>query len=221
MKQTPAHDEFNPVVLQLMRPDFKYVVEVGASKGVLASVYREINPDCHYVGIEIEPSYAQAGSQHCSEMITANVEHLSEEQFIQLSQADCWLFPDVLEHLYDPWTLLKKIKQYAKKNIEIIACIPNAQNWRMQATWCLGELQYYDEGFFDRTHIRFFTRQTIVELFETSGYGIIEGVPRIFENTPEPVEAAIQLMATAVGANPEEAIDDARPFQWVIRAMAI
>lgn len=221
MKQTPAHDQYNPVLLGMMRPDFNYVVEVGASKGVLAKVYRDINPRCHYVGIEIEPTYAQAGSQYCTEMITANVEHLSDEQFAHLSQADCWLFPDVLEHLYDPWALLKKIKQNAQKNIEIIACIPNSQNWRVQATWCLGELQYYDKGFFDRTHIRFFTRQTIVELFESSGYGIIEGVPRILEDTPEAVEVAIKLMATAVGADAEEAVNDARPFQWVIRAVPI
>lgn len=221
MKQTPSHNLFNAEVLQLMRPNLDCVVEVGTSVGNLAREYRQINPYGQYIGIEVDPEYAATASQYCSEMIIGNIEHFSDDFFSRLNNADCWIFADVLEHLYDPWELLKKIKQYTKPSTEIIACIPNAQHWSMQALLCSGMLQYQDEGLLDRTHIRFFTRQTMIELFESTGYKIINGIFRAFEqNKPSPeVLSAIKSMATAIGVDPELATNDAIPFQWVIRAV--
>lgn len=219
MKQTPATGLFNPEVLQLMRPDFNYVVEVGTSTGGLAKAYRNINSYGKYIGVEINADYANEASQYCSETIVGNIEDFTDIQFAQLSQADCWIFADVLEHLYDPWELLRKIKVNAKKEMEIITCIPNSQNWRMQVALCTGMLQYQDDGLLDRTHIRFFTRQTMIELFESTGYRIIDGMPRIFEEIPEPITVAIKSMATVIGADPEQAVNDALALQWVIRAV--
>lgn len=217
MKQTPLTDGYNPTLLKHMRPNFKYVVEVGTGGGALADAYREINPHCHYVGIEMEPSYAQVASAFCSEMITANIEQFTDEQFEHVSHADCWVFSDVLEHLYDPWELLRKINRHAQLNTEIIACIPNSQHWSLQSSLCSGMFQYKDEGLLDRTHIRFFSRKTMFELFETTGYRIVEATPRILKPS-ESVGEAIKQMAIAIGADPEEAFHDAWPVQWVIRA---
>lgn len=221
MKQTPAHNSYNPDLLRVMRPDFNYVVEVGASQGGLANAYRQINTQAHYVGIEIDANYAKIAHQYCSETIVGNIEDFTDMQLAQLSQADCWIFADVLEHLYDPWDLLRRIKVNAKKEMEIITCIPNSQNWRMQASLCAGMLQYQDDGLLDRTHIRFFTRQTMIELFESTGYKIIDGIPRIFDEIPEPISAAIKSMATVIGADPEQAVNDALPLQWIIRAVPV
>ena len=71
----------------------------------------------------------------------------------------------------------------------------------------------------DRTHIRWFTRTTMIELFESSGYEIVEGFPRIFdEPAREQILPAIKAMAQAIGVDPEQAASDATPLQWVIRA---
>ena len=38
-----------------------------------------------------------------------------EEQF------DCVIFGDVLEHLFDPWAVIEKVKPYIKENGVILA----------------------------------------------------------------------------------------------------
>jgi hypothetical protein len=72
----------------------------------------------------------------------------------------------------------------------------------------------------DRTHLRWFTRQTIVELFDQAGFIIREGVPRIFD---EPQKEAflpiIGEMARIAGVDPELAISDSLPLQYVVQAV--
>ena len=71
----------------------------------------------------------------------------------------------------------------------------------------------------DRTHLRWFTRQTIVELFDRAGFIIEEGLPRIFdEPLKEPFLPLIGQMAKLAGADPELAIADSLRLQYVVRA---
>ena len=219
MEQTPAHDNYNPDILKIMRADFTRVVEVGVSTGALAKAYRSINPHCHYTGIEIDPEYAKKASNYCSNMVLGNIEQLTDEVFTTLFPSDCWIFGDVLEHLYDPWQVLQKIRSRIHPTTEIIACLPNAQHWSMQATLCSGLLRYQESGLLDKTHIRWFTRTTIIELFDNAGYKIIEGIPRIFNKPSQTIIDSIRAMALAIGTDPQLAEEDALPLQWVIKAV--
>ncbi|MDO8332929.1 MAG: methyltransferase domain-containing protein [Pseudomonas sp.] len=219
MKQTPINQVCNVDVLQYMRPDYKLVVEVGSSSGVLARAYRDINPNCEYVGIEIDADYAEASKQNCTEVILGNVERLGDEVFERLAKADCWVFADALEHLYDPWALLNKIKSFSVGTPEVVVCIPNAQYWGLQSTLNSGRFFYQDSGLLDRTHIRWFTRITLLDMFNTTGYDVLEMKARIFHQPPEAVIAAIRGLAVSVGNEPDLAQTDALAFQYVLRAV--
>jgi hypothetical protein len=78
--------------------------------------------------------------------------------------------------------------------------------------------RYEDAGLLDRTHLRWFTRITIKELFESTGFAIVEGGARIFDQPSEVVLSAIRELAYASNADPELAAADALPLQWVVRA---
>lgn len=222
MKQTPANYMFNPRLLDLMPRELKRVIEVGSSSGALARAYKAINSSCEYIGIEIDPDYAELSRSTCSQVICGNIEHFEDAQFEQLFPSDCWVFGDVLEHLYDPWKVLRRIREKLQVDSHIIACIPNAQHWSVQARLNCGLFRYEDMGLFDRTHIRWFTRITIIELFQSTGFKIEQGLPLMaqFEPTQDQL-AAIRVMAKAVGADPELSVSDAMPFQYVIRAVAV
>ncbi len=220
MKQTPIHDIPNTDILKLMPRDLKRIVEVGSSSGALARAYRNTNSTCEYIGIEIDPNYAEVSKNFCTEVICGNIESLVDDAFIKLFPSDCWIFGDALEHLYDPWALLGRIRKYLPITSQIIACIPNAQHWSLQASLNCGQFRYQDQGLMDRTHIRWFTRATIIELFESTGYKIIEGFPRIFDEPGrEKVLPAIRAMALATGTQPQQAVNDAIPLQWVVKAI--
>jgi SAM-dependent methyltransferase len=219
MKQTPAHDKYNPDVLRLMPKDLQRVVEVGCSTGALARAYITENLGCEYIGIEIDPEYAERANAYCSSVICADVETMSEETFVSLFPSDCWIFGDSLEHLRDPWALLKRVRGHLQKSARIIACIPNAQHWSVQARLNCGAFRYEDQGLLDRTHLRWFTRITIIELFQSTGYQVVEALSRIFdEPARQNVLPSIRAMAVATGTDPQVAEDDSLALQYVFTA---
>lgn len=203
-----------------MPQDMKRIVEVGCSSGALARAYTAMNPGTVYTGVEIDPDYAEISREHCDEVICGNIESLDEKAFLGLFPSDCWVFGDVLEHLYDPWALLKRIRPHLPGNAQLVACIPNAQHWSIQARLNAGLFRYEDKGLLDRTHIRWFTRITSAELFESTGYKIIEMLGRVLEEPDrERFFPAIKMMAEIAGTNPERAVRDSIPYQWIIKAV--
>lgn len=52
-------------------------------------------------------------------------------------QFDCVLFGDVLEHLFDPWAVIEKVKPYIKQNGVILASIPNVAHISVLAPYLL------------------------------------------------------------------------------------
>jgi hypothetical protein len=72
----------------------------------------------------------------------------------------------------------------------------------------------------DRTHIRWFTKTTVAELFRDSGFEIVEGGGRVisFPDTDRAL-VGIRALADAIGADADEAAENAIPFQWLVRAI--
>ena len=111
MKQTPVHDEYNPDLLKIMPSNAKRIIECGSSSGALAKAYKKNNKNCNYVGIEIDPEYALLSQRYCDSVMVENIDQWDNSILNELTEIDCWIFGDVLEHLVDPWTLLKNLKK--------------------------------------------------------------------------------------------------------------
>ena len=146
---------------------------------------------------------------------------MSEEAFLSLFPSDCWVFGDSLEHLRDPWALLRRVRGHVQTGAVIVACIPNAQHWSVQARLNCGAFWYEDQGLLDRTHLRWFTRITIIELFQSTGYHIVEGHSRVAdEPARQNVMPSIRAMAVATGSDPQVAENDSLALQYVVKAAA-
>ena len=218
--QTPVHEIANLDLLKIIPSNIKYLLEVGCSSGALAREYKKLNPNCVYDGLEIEDSYAQLAKRYCDNVLVGDIEFLNEVFWLKSSNIQCWIFADVLEHLKDPWGCLKKIHQILPDDGCIVACIPNIQHWSIQVDISLGNFRYQDMGLLDRTHLRWFTRKTIVELFESTGYKIVDLTGRIVEDTSrENYLSIIQRMATRAGGNASEAMQDALSHQYLVKAV--
>jgi len=198
------------------------IIEVGCSSGALAREFKKINPACHFLGIDIEPSYVEIAKEFCDEVAVGNIEEMGAAFYAQHADKECWVFADTLEHLRDPWRTLREIRSVIPSHGVVVASIPNVQHWSVFAKLSVGDFRYTDNGIFDRTHLRWFTRHTINEMFHECGFSIVQGEPRIFD---EPQRAqflpVIGELARLCGANPNEAMNDALPFQYVLRAVPV
>jgi 2-polyprenyl-3-methyl-5-hydroxy-6-metoxy-1,4-benzoquinol methylase len=154
----------------------KRMLEVGCSTGNFASIVKSYM-DIEVWGIEIDALSAEIAKTKMSKVIVNDVKtalkELPDEYF------DCIVFNDVLEHLVDPWDILNEIKKHLSKEGVIVASIPNFLEFNniykiiRTADW-----EYQEYGILDNTHLRFFTKKSIIRMFEKCGYSIlkIEGI---------------------------------------------
>ena len=157
-------------VARLVPPTCARVLDVGcgfgglgrtlAKRGVHELYGVERNPDAP---ARLEGLYRQ----HWIGDVETVVSRLPESHF------DCVVFADILEHLVDPWTAVKRYARLLKPDGVIVASIPNVRNFALLASLIVrGRWTYRDHGLLDRTHLRFFTRTEIARLFEDAGFDI-------------------------------------------------
>ncbi len=219
MKQTSAHEVANGDLLPLIPPHASRIVEAGCSAGALAREYRKANPGCEYIGIELDPEYAALARRHCTRVVTANLERMSDADLDALAPADCWVFGDVLEHLIDPWRALARVPPRLRAGGCVVACLPNMQHWSVVARLAAGSLHYEDQGLLDRTHLRWFTRTTLMSLFRGAGFRITSLGGRVMDADPGAVAAgAVCALAVTLGVDAQAAARDTGVLQWLVKA---
>lgn len=218
---------YNKNLLSIIPKNCKNLVEVGCRFGALAAAYKKLNPDCNYQGIEIDSIAAKSARNYCNQVLQVDIESVGAEFFSKLSNSsnvDCWVLDNVLEKLQDPWGFLAKIFNVIPKDGIIVASISNAQHWSVQAKLCIGDFRYQNDGsdLMNRAHLRWFTRATIFELFAQTGFNVIDGYPVILDEPfRENIIPAIRLIAQSVGANPDVAVNDSLPAQYIIKAAPV
>ncbi|MDC1499038.1 methyltransferase domain-containing protein [Amylibacter sp.] len=83
---------------------------------------------------------------------------------------DTILCLDVLEHLVDPWAVVRRCVEFLNPGGALIVSVPNLRHW--QVTFPLlfaGRFDLQDYGILDRTHLRWFVRDTAIELVLQEG----------------------------------------------------
>jgi 2-polyprenyl-3-methyl-5-hydroxy-6-metoxy-1,4-benzoquinol methylase len=222
MNQTPANNIYNVDVCEILKlKKYKKIVEVGCMHGALAKEYKKFNPEVEWYGIDIDMGYAEIAAAHCTKTFCRDIERLTMVEKYFFSDSDIWIFADVLEHLYNPWKLLSEISSLNKKT-EIIACIPNSQHWSFQARINAGQMQYDNEGLFDKTHIRFFSLNTMTHMFLNNGFEIISVIPRVFDfKDQNKYDDVIYKMAELSGSSPLEAVANSKIYQYVFHLKSI
>src|SRR5207244_3985845 len=93
---------------------------------------------------------------------------LAEEKF------DAALFGDVLEHMRDPLTMLRRTRAWVVPEGFAVASLPNIAHGAVRLALLQGRFDYRPEGLLDDTHLRFFTHDSIKELFREAGFAVVE-----------------------------------------------
>jgi SAM-dependent methyltransferase len=150
---------------------FQTVLEVGCGSGATARAIKERVSSITYLGIEIDQQAADEARTGMDRVLTGDIEQMNLDHYgIRKNSIDLVIFADVLEHLYDPWKVLRMLHPYLRADGRIIASIPNIQNIGVVQHLIKGYWTYANMGLLDATHIRFFTLAEIGKLFAGSGY---------------------------------------------------
>jgi glycosyltransferase involved in cell wall biosynthesis len=219
MSSLAYYDRVNADLLRLLPRDARLVVEVGCGSGALAAQYRLFNPQVQYLGIERHWPAVEQAARRLDRVVYSDAELTTLEQLgIGPETVDCLVYGDVLEHLADPWDLLRRQAAWLRPGGLVLACIPNVQHWTVLVELLRGRWRYQDEGLLDRTNLRFFTRAEILDLFAGAGL-LVEDVQPWLQPGEEHAAFARLLgpVAQSLGVDPARFAEQTAVLQYVVR----
>ena len=146
------------------------ILDIGCGTGSMGRGIRTRWGNVTLVGIEKEAARGFEAKAYYDRVIIADASawepDFSEESF------DAIVMADVLEHVEDPVKLLKKYVPYLSPQGVLVLSVPNVRYHEVLGGLAQGRFDYQEQGILDRSHLRFFTRKTLVELLEQTGLQI-------------------------------------------------
>lgn len=148
------------------------MVDIGCGAGAFGELLKR-ETGAEVWGVEFDPGAAAEARKVLDRALTGTV----EETLPELPQRyfDCVIFNDVLEHLVDPYRVLEQVRPLLAPDGVLVASIPNARHWPVFVDYVLNaNWDYRDQGVLDRTHLRFFTKNSIPKTLARCGYEVVK-----------------------------------------------
>jgi 2-polyprenyl-3-methyl-5-hydroxy-6-metoxy-1,4-benzoquinol methylase len=151
------------------------VLEIGCGAGATMAELRKRGGTQTAIGVELDPGAAADAAKHFDTVLKGFVEQADIEGHVAPGSLDMVLALDVLEHLVDPWTQVKRLSPLLKPGGKFVLSVPNIRNSKFIFRLLFkGDFRYQDDGLLDRTHLRFFTRETAEELATCGGLKLVK-----------------------------------------------
>jgi 2-polyprenyl-3-methyl-5-hydroxy-6-metoxy-1,4-benzoquinol methylase len=208
-------DSTHARVVRLVGSD-RRVLELGPATGYMSQVFRERG--CSVVGIEVDPDMAAQAALYCENVIVGDLDSLDLDAALGSDRFEVIVAADVLEHLKDPLSALRRLRQFLVPGGFFVISLPNVAHASVRLALLGGRFPYQRLGLLDETHLRFFTRESVDAMLEGAELAVaqiyhqhlrIDASEVPFDRSAVPADVIAQL----------EGDPDARIYQFVIKAV--
>ena len=209
-----ARNTSHALELELVGPD-RRVLDVGCATGYLGEALTA--QGCTVTGVEYEPQAAAAARAHIEEVVEADLNVTKLADLFPDREFDAIVFGDVLEHLLDPDAVLRSAVQLLAAGGAVIIGIPNVTHGSVRLALLQGRWDYRETGLLDRTHIRFFTRESVVQMVTDAGLHITDFLSTVVD----PLAGEVEIDDKALPGTIVEWVrrqPDGLTYQFVLRA---
>lgn len=159
-------------IIKRVQPN-SVILEFGPAHGVMSKYLCEVL-HCSVYAVEYDLNAAKDAEPFCTEIIVANIEDYGWELSFAGIKFDHIIFADVLEHLYNPWEVLKRVRPFLKEHGSVLISLPNIAHNAIIMNLLEGKFEYKPTGLLDNTHIRFFTKNSIDSMIKECGYRVTD-----------------------------------------------
>ena len=203
------------IISRMIEPG-SIVLDLGTAEGALGEALAR--KGCTVDGVELDDAAADVARRHYRRVECIDLEGAALADLRYEETYDYVVCADVLEHLRNPAKLLGVARSWLRPGGELVVSVPNVGYAGVLLDLLHGRFQYGELGILDRTHLRFYTRDSVIRLLADSGFGVEEIHPvrvelrnsefrdRVTAYSPERITQAL------------EALPDALAYQWVLRA---
>ena len=148
--------------------DNSVVFDVGCSSGMLGKYLSE-KKGCVVDGVDIDKAAIELCRPIYRQVVAKNLEVDSLTDVFKLQEYDFIVVADVIEHIVNPDNLLSELKKLIKPTGTIIFSVPNVTHIASGFELLLGNFKYSPNGLLDNTHLRFYSKQSLLDKLESFG----------------------------------------------------
>ncbi len=158
-----------PEIAMLLPRQYSKVLDIGCGAGKFRDNLTQEN---EYWGIEPVDSIAKIASEKLDKVLIGTYQEIHSH--IPNDYFDLVICNDVIEHMPDHEEFFQSIKAKIKKDGCLIVSIPNVRyisnlfELLVKKDW-----EYKNRGILDRTHLRFFTKKSLIRTITDNGFTIV------------------------------------------------
>lgn len=156
-------------------PEKSAILDVGCNTGYIGG-YLIKNKRCICDGVDYNKEFLKKARKKGYRKTMAL--DLYSNNFHIEKKYDAILFLDILEHLPNPYDILKKI---TSENLNpggiVIISLPNAARIEFRLKLLLGIFDYEKSGIMSQDHLRFFTKNSASQMIQKAGLKIVDILP--------------------------------------------
>lgn len=210
MKPADNYYQFSrPEVAKFIEKPYKKILEVGCGEGQFRSHFVDEN---EYWGVELNPDAVNVAQTRLDRVLKGDYFSVCDQ--IPNQFFDKIICNDVIEHIDNYIGFLDSLQDKLTPDGELICSIPNVRflpnlwNLLVKADW-----KYVESGILDHTHLRFFTKKSIINFFENNGWEIssIQGINRYGNRALSPKKIISYIAQPVLGF-------DTAYLQFAVRA---
>lgn len=144
------------------------VLDIGCSSGNFGKVLIE-QKQCSVVGIDVNEDDLKTAAKNLTKVHKRDVE---KDDLSDLGTFDFVLMADVIEHLLDPVSVLKKVKNLLVPGGKLVFSVPNMANIANRIELLGGRYEYTKFGLLDETHVHYYDRAELEKIMNRAGFTV-------------------------------------------------
>lgn len=211
-QQAAYYQYARPEVVALVPSDAKTILDIGCSAGMLGKSLKE-RQSCLVTGIELMPDVAAKAAQVLDRVLSGDVFQALPQ--LPDGHFDVVIMADVLEHVADTDGMLRLAHAKLKPGGKLVLSLPNVQHWSVIKNLLEGRWEYQEQGIMDKTHLRFFTKNSAISTLSRNGFHPEHIGGTVLKGEKPPIGLSAVLHTFGVMAQRVE--EDALVFQWLFR----
>lgn len=150
---------------------FSRAIDIGCAGGTLGSDLIAARIVSHCDGIEPNEDAATLARQALQQVWSGTFE--ANADVVPWEQYDLLIMADVLEHLVDPWSALRLLREKSNPGCRLMLSVPNIRHYKVLFPLIFrDEFRYCDHGIMDRTHLHFYTASSIEQTLQECGWRV-------------------------------------------------
>ncbi|MCP3928294.1 MAG: glycosyltransferase [Bacteroidetes bacterium] len=193
------------------------VLELGCASGYMTRYMKE-QLNCRVACVEIDEKAAAVARPFCEDLVVGDVETLDFEKAGLKDKYDVILMIDILEHLKNADQLLVTLRQYLAPHGYILISIPNGTHASVALEFLDGKAEYRETGLLDTTHLKFFDKDSFIQMMDKAGF-LISHLDRVIVHSQDTeLEIPWVKYPRQVTAYIEKVNTEFQTYQFIIKA---